>query len=142
MKTHFLKTEQDTESFAANIAKSINPPAIIFLEGQLGAGKTTFVRGFLRALGYDGRVKSPTFTLVETYDLDTCHIAHFDLYRLKDPAELELIGIRDYFESDTVCIIEWASLAKEYLPKPAMICEFSVPEDGEGRVISCYTRQA
>ena len=136
MKSTYLKTESDTEKFAANLAAGIKPPAVIFLEGQLGAGKTTFVRGFLRALGYEGRVKSPTFTLVETYDLDHCHVAHFDLYRLKDPAELALMGIRDYFESDTICIIEWASMAQEQLPLPTLLCQLSIPDSGDGRIIT------
>src|SRR3990167_2497940 len=98
----WLANETDTENFAAKLAHQLKPPAIIFLEGPLGAGKTTFVRGLLRALGYQGRVKSPTFTLVETYTLPTCHVAHFDLYRLKDSHELELMGYRDYFDAESI----------------------------------------
>jgi len=135
MMQQLLRTEQDTEKCAATVACQLKPPAIIFLEGPLGAGKTTFVRGFLRALGYHGRVKSPTFTLVETYDLDLCHVAHFDLYRLRDPSELEGIGYRDYFSPDTICIIEWASLAQDYLPKPTLVCKLKMSDDGKGRVI-------
>ncbi len=130
-----LQTENDTERAGAQLAASLGAPAIIFLEGQLGAGKTTFVRGFLRALGYDGRVKSPTFTLVETYPLDDLMIAHFDLYRLKDAGELELMGIRDYFAEDAICLIEWASMAQHALPKPSVVCKLTLPLDGEGRLL-------
>lgn len=132
----FLATEADTEKVALSLAKRIKAPAVIYLEGALGAGKTTFVRGMLRGLGYTGRVKSPTFTLVETYAFDDCHVAHFDLYRLKDPYELELMGFRDYLSEDTICLIEWASLAADYLPAPTVLCKLNSPASGEGRIIN------
>ena len=128
-----LSTENDTQQLAKQMAQSIQPPALIFLEGPLGAGKTTFVRGFLAGLGFKGTVKSPTFTLVETYTLDKRRVAHFDLYRIKDPAELEALGIRDYFTEDTVCIIEWASKAVQNLPEPSILCKLSI--EGKGRTI-------
>lgn len=135
MTSTFLQNENETEEIAAKLAGKLEAPAVVFLEGQLGAGKTTFVRGFLRALGHQGRVKSPTFTLVETYEVANNHIAHFDLYRLKNPSELEMMGCRDYFEADSICLVEWASMAGGYLPAPTVLCKLTVPSDGNGRVI-------
>lgn len=131
----FLASEADTENVAVSLAKQIIIPSVIYLEGPLGAGKTTFVRGLLRGLGYTGRVKSPTFTLVETYAFDDFVVAHFDLYRLKDPHELELMGFRDYVASDTICVIEWASLAADYLPAPTLLCKLNKSSSEDGRII-------
>ena len=132
-KTFFLKTSYETEAIGAQLAKSIQAPAVIFLEGQLGVGKTTLVRGFLREFGVNSFVKSPTFTLVETYDVGEVQIVHADLYRLKDARELEALGFRDYFTDNTICIIEWASRAHELLPKPQMVCTLEMSEAGDER---------
>lgn len=134
-KTIFLKTPENTEEIGATLASLVEKPAIIFLEGQLGAGKTTFVRGFLRQLGFEGHVKSPTFTLIETYECDHVQIVHADLFRLKDPRELDAIGFRDYFADNTICIIEWASYASEWLPKPQLLCTLKIADDDVGRVL-------
>lgn len=130
-----LPTEQDTEKSGAQIAAQLKSPAIIFLEGQLGAGKTTFAKGFLRGLGYQGLVKSPTFTLIETYVLPSAHVVHADLYRLKNEMELENLGLRDYFTDDTIILIEWASRAKKCLPKPTMECVLTFSEKQPGRIL-------
>lgn len=136
MKTVLLKNSEETASFAAELAVSLHAPANIYLEGQLGAGKTTFVQGFLRGLGYEGLVKSPTYTLVETYSVNEAVILHADLYRIKDSLELEEMGFRDYFNANTIALIEWASHAKDWLPKPYILCTLKIPDDGVGRLIT------
>ncbi|OPH37770.1 ADP-binding protein [Moraxella lacunata] len=118
MKTLILKDETDTERLANALAK-INPTGSLWLSGDLGAGKTTFTRYLLRALGHTGAVKSPTYTLVEPYNINGKPVYHADLYRLNDPEELDFIGFFEYFdEPNSLVIIEWASRAESILPKP------------------------
>jgi tRNA threonylcarbamoyladenosine biosynthesis protein TsaE len=117
----YLDSTEATEQLGAELFKSVPSKCLIFLQGDLGAGKTTFARGFLRAAGYNGTVKSPTYTLVEEYVIGGRKIFHFDLYRVVDPEELEWIGIRDYFDQDSVCFIEWPDKGKGFLPNPDII---------------------
>ena len=129
----FLKDELATLNFGAHLAKWLPKKGIIFLHGPLGAGKTTLVRGLLKANGHQGNTKSPTYTLVEPYQVGDRHFYHFDLYRLSDAEELEYMGIRDYVEENSLCLIEWPEKAIEFLPKADMTLTLSY--EGEQRSI-------
>ena len=125
-----IQTEQAMGALGLKLAKSCrNQGAIIFLYGQLGAGKTTCARGILQGLGYLGPVKSPTYTLVEPYHVNKRTIYHFDFYRIKDPEELEYIGIRDYFSSEAICLVEWPEQGGALLPKADLSCYFELNAD-------------
>ena len=120
-----------TETFGRHLSACRQAGAVIFLHGDLGAGKTTLVRGYLRGLGHQGPVKSPTYTLIEPYQTDRGNLYHLDLYRLSDPEELEWIGIRDLFDGESVCLIEWPQRGEGLLPEPDIHIHLTV--EGRGR---------
>ncbi len=119
-------TQSAGQDFAALINSRILP-LTIWLIGEIGSGKTTFAQGLISGMGWSGRVKSPTYSLVESYDTPQAPIFHFDLYRIKDANELENIGIRDYFSQTVLILIEWADLMCEVLPSPDMLLHFAYP---------------
>lgn len=111
-----LASSEDTEALGAALWQALPEKCLVFLRGELGAGKTTLMRGLLRAAGHRGSVKSPTYTLVEEYTVAERRVFHFDLYRLKDPEELEWIGIDDYLKMPALCCIEWPEMGQGVLP--------------------------
>lgn len=106
-----LPNVEATECFARRLAQGLSAPMIMTFQGEIGAGKTTLIRAMLRALGVQSAIKSPTFSLVESYLIESLCIHHFDLYRIHDETELEYIGFRDYFTANAVCLIEWPERA-------------------------------
>lgn len=110
---------------------------LITLSGDLGAGKTTLVRGMLRGLGYEGHVRSPTYTLIEPYAVANLTVAHFDLYRLADAEELEYLGYREYLNADTICLVEWPEMAAQYFDKPDLA--LNLQYDPQGRLLTWQT---
>ncbi|MFQ5470121.1 MAG: tRNA (adenosine(37)-N6)-threonylcarbamoyltransferase complex ATPase subunit type 1 TsaE [Gammaproteobacteria bacterium] len=112
-----IQSENEMMSLGGELFQCVPAGSIVFLKGALGAGKTTLVRGMLRAAGHTGPVKSPTYTLVESYQPGSQIFYHFDLYRLSDPEEIEYIGLRDYLRDDSICLIEWPEKGEGVLPR-------------------------
>ncbi len=111
-----LPDEAATLELGRRLAAGVEPGASLHLHGDLGAGKTTLVRGLLRGLGFEGRVKSPTFALVELYDLSKLSLYHFDFYRFDQPAEFRDSGLSEHFGTEAVCVVEWPRKAGDFLP--------------------------
>ncbi len=137
--TRFLPDEAATLAFGAELACALVPGLVIYLQGDLGAGKTTLVRGMLRGLGYAGKVKSPTYTLLELYTVSKLSLYHFDFYRFTDPHEWADAGFREYFNPDTVCLVEWPEKAGEFLPVPDVRIALSVGDGGRSLQINAET---
>jgi len=136
-----LKGEHAMVEFGARLGAALTNGILVFLEGDLGAGKTTLSRGILSAFGHRGVVKSPTYTLVEPYELDGKLIYHFDLYRLGDPEELEYIGIRDYLEQGDCCLVEWPERGEGMLPVPDVSVQIAIADDARRVIVVANTER-
>ena len=134
MADRFVADETQMAALGVELAEVLAAPVVIFLEGPLGAGKTTLARAFLRGLGYAGAVRSPTYTLVESYPFDAFDVHHLDLYRVADPDELEFLGIRDLAASDAIWLVEWAERGVDRLPAPDHVIRIGF--DGAGRRVA------
>lgn len=134
-----VESPEDMELFAAGCAKFLPAGFNLYLQGELGAGKTTFVRGMLRGVGYRGIVRSPTYTLVEHYRIVDRDIYHLDLYRLA-AAELDDIGWRDYFDGLAVCLVEWPERGRDCLPDPDLLIDIAI--NRSRRDLNCHARTA
>jgi tRNA threonylcarbamoyladenosine biosynthesis protein TsaE len=132
LKLH-LASAAATEACGARLAPALRGGMIVTLQGELGSGKTTLVRGLLRARGVEGAVKSPTYTLVEHYPISSLYFYHFDFYRFTNPNEWDFAGMADYFRDDAVCIVEWPERVGDRLPAPDLALSLSYAYDDGGR---------
>ena len=138
-RSMFLPDEAATLALGNRLALVIEPGLYLALSGNLGSGKTTLTRGILRGLGYQGKVKSPTYTLVELYNLSKLDLYHFDFYRFNDPQEWLDAGFRDHFEPSNVCLVEWPERVRDLLPDPDLKISLSVEGDGRRSRIAAET---
>jgi tRNA threonylcarbamoyladenosine biosynthesis protein TsaE len=134
-----LDTAAAMEKFGAQLGQHCPAGSKLYLQGELGAGKTTLVRGFLRARAYQGTVKSPTYTLVEPYEFAHTKVFHFDLYRLRDADELENIGFRDYFDGAGICLVEWPEKAAALLQTPDLSININILAQGRSLDVLAHT---
>jgi tRNA threonylcarbamoyladenosine biosynthesis protein TsaE len=137
-ESHWLADEAATLAAGAALAERLGaaPSALVCLHGELGAGKTTLVRGMLRGLGHAGSVKSPTYTILEPYEISNCVVYHFDFYRILDPQELDFIGLDELLEQTALKLVEWPEQAAERLPPADMDVYLSV--EGTGRRLETH----
>ena len=136
-----LPDEAATLAFGARLGRALAAGLSVWLRGDLGAGKTTLARGVLRQLGYVGKVKSPTYTLVELYAISRFNLYHFDLYRFADPDEWHEAGFRDYFNAASVCLVEWPERAGGHLPPPDLRIDLEILDDGRVARIEAMTEE-
>jgi tRNA threonylcarbamoyladenosine biosynthesis protein TsaE len=134
-----LPDEAATLRLGGVLAAGVAPGRVLTLRGALGCGKTTLVRGLLRALGYAGRVKSPSYALVELYTISSLNLYHFDFYRFKDPSEWMNSGFRDYFNSASACIVEWPERAEGLLASPDIETQLAFAPVGRSATLRAHT---
>lgn len=129
-----LPTENQLLNFSERLALAMTPPKILTFSGEIGAGKTTLIRALLRRIGINDKIKSPTFSLVESYQLTAAiTIHHFDLYRIHDISELDDLGFRDYFTENAICLIEWPERGLEYINHVDLAVSLLIK--GQGRTL-------
>ena len=140
--SRYLADAAATEALGARLASALSAGMSITLSGDLGTGKTTLVRGCLRALGWSGPVKSPTYTLVEFYPISSLYFYHFDFYRFEDPSEWDTAGLADYFRADAICLVEWPERVMGRLPPPDLEITLAHPNDVQktGRDVALNAR--
>ena len=139
--TRHLPDEAATAALGRELAPLLRPGLVVWLDGDLGAGKTTLARALLRGLGHTGPVKSPTYTLVEVYVVSSIYLYHFDFYRFNEPEEFEDAGLGEYFRSDAICLVEWPEKAVGYVPSADLAVEFRFAEGVEdGRLLELHAR--
>lgn len=135
----FLPDEAATLALGTRLAHVLEPGLFVALSGNLGSGKTTLTRGILRGLGYQGKVKSPTYTLVELYSLSKLDLYHFDFYRFNDSQEWLDAGFRDHFEPRNLCLVEWPERVGDLLPAPDIRISLAAEADGRRARIAAET---
>lgn len=134
-----LPNEQATHALAHVLAHGLTVPSVLTFSGDLGAGKTAFIRSMLRALGVTSSIKSPTFSVVESYQVSDYYVHHFDFYRIGDETELEAIGVRDYFSRDAVCCVEWPERAPQLLTQVDVHFVFEFNHHGRTLIATAFS---
>lgn len=133
-----LPDEDRVGELARLMGAELHAPLVIYLRGDLGSGKTTFARSLIHGLGYPGRVKSPSYGLLESYDTGDLRVLHLDLYRISDPAELDYLALRDLFDRHTILLVEWPERGEGALPAPDLVMHFA--EAPESRFVQLSSR--
>jgi tRNA threonylcarbamoyladenosine biosynthesis protein TsaE len=136
-----LKDDSQTVFWGEKIAAALKKGGVVYLYGELGAGKTTLCRGILRAYGHQGAVKSPTYTIIEPYELEFVNVYHFDLYRMVDPEEWEYLGVDEYFSPENICLVEWPEKGANYLPASDVNITLLYHENGRKIIVSASSHR-
>lgn len=134
-----IRDEQEMLALGGALAQACRNAAVIYLRGELGAGKTTLVRGFMRGMGYGAPVKSPTYTLIEPYELGARRIYHLDLYRVREAGELAHLGIRDLYDDDAIMLVEWPERGGRFLPPADVTLDIDYASDGRHVILESFT---